>query len=317
MILLWGVSEDGPLRAVREALDARGVASLFLDQFDATTFDCRIATAGGGGQIRLGERDIDLDEVQAVYLRPYPGRRVTELLEVDAALADRTERFDDALLLWTEMTPALVVNRPSAMASNSSKPLQAHLAEGFGFATPPTLLTSDRDAAAAFWALHGAVIYKSTSGVRSRVARLDAAVLDRLSAPACPIQLQAWIEGIDWRVHVVGDAVFACTVESDAVDYRYPDSEAPKITEASLPAAIAERCLRLARGLAFSLTGIDLRQTPDGRWIFFEANPSPGFTYYEDATGAPIAATLAALLVQAERPKAEARGILLPMAQDR
>ncbi|HXA39097.1 MAG TPA: hypothetical protein VNW53_08865 [Phenylobacterium sp.] len=303
MILLWGVSEDGPLRAVRAALEARGVDTVFVDQFDAEGFDCRIATAGGdGGRLRLGAGELDLDTVSAVYLRPYPGRRVMELMEVEAAAADRVERFEDALLQWTELTPALVVNRPSAMASNGSKPLQAHLAERLGFATPPTLLTSDRDAAAAFWAKHGAVIYKSASGVRSRVAQLDAVVLDRLCAPACPIQLQARIEGVDWRAHVVGDEVFACTVESDAVDYRYPEADGPRITAATLPSAVADQCLALARSLGFVLSGIDLRRTPDGRWIFFEANPSPGFTYYEDATGAPISTALADLLARAEAP---------------
>ena len=45
------------------------------------------------------------------------------------------------------------------------------------------------------------------------------------------------------------------------------------------------------------VAGIDLRRTPDGEWFCFEVNPSPAFLYYETATGLPIAAAIAQLLV--------------------
>ena len=49
---------------------------------------------------------------------------------------------------------------------------------------------------------------------------------------------------------------------------------------------------------AGELAGIDLRLTDDGRWFCFEVNPSPGFTYYEQATGQPIARSIARLLAR-------------------
>ena len=36
-----------------------------------------------------------------------------------------------------------------------------------------------------------------------------------------PTQFQAFIEGTNIRVHVVGNEVFATEIECDAVDYRY------------------------------------------------------------------------------------------------
>jgi glutathione synthase/RimK-type ligase-like ATP-grasp enzyme len=305
MIMLWGISEDGPLRAVRGALDAHGRDLVFVDQFDAARYECHITTTGAKeGWLDLNGFEVDLDEVGAVFLRPYATRRVLDLIEgCDNQVIEQVAWFDDALMVWTELTRALVVNRPSAMASNASKPLQTHIAKKFGFETPPTLLTNDRHAATSFQAEHGAAIYKSASGVRSRVARLDREVLARLGTCACPLQIQAWIEGVDWRVHVVGDDLFACTIESDEVDYRYPQAgSAPRMEAASLPADVAAQCLRLARGLDFALTGIDLRRTKDGRWYFLEANPSPGFTYYEDATGAPIASAVASMLAACSCP---------------
>jgi hypothetical protein len=59
----------------------------------------------------------------------------------------------------------------------------------------------------------------------------------------------------------------------------------------SLRGAVAE--LRQVPGdLGLSLSGIDLRLTPAGEWYCFEVNPSSAFTYYQEATGHPIAALL-------------------------
>ena len=63
-----------------------------------------------------------------------------------------------------------------------------------------------------------------------------------------------------------------------------------------LPGELAVRCRRLAASLGLDLAGIDLRCTPEGEWYCFEVNPSPGFTYYQDATGQPIAEAIAQYL---------------------
>jgi len=48
--------------------------------------------------------------------------------------------------------------------------------------------------------------------------------------------------------------------------------------------------------MSLAVAGIDLRRTPDGQWFCFEVNPSPGFIYYEQATGQPMAEAIARLL---------------------
>jgi glutathione synthase/RimK-type ligase-like ATP-grasp enzyme len=47
-------------------------------------------------------------------------------------------------------------------------------------------------------------------------------------------------------------------------------------------------------GLVF--TGIDFRRTPEGQYVFFEANPSPFFSVFEDCTGYPVTQSLVELL---------------------
>lgn len=300
MIAVWGISEDGPVRAICEALKREGQAPLMVDQFDVARSDLSFEEIDASdGWLMVGDERIDLSSITAVYPRPYESARVLRAAgEVDLEAVQHASRFDDAMLLWLELTPALVVNLPSAMTSNGSKPLQSAMIAAAGFDVPDTLLTTDARAATEFRERHGRVIYKSIGGIRSRVSLLEDETLGRIANGASAIQLQEYIPGTDLRVHVVGSEVFACTIESDAVDYRYPSTEPeqPRIEACSLPGEISDRCVALTRLLGLSLAGIDLRRGSDGRWVCFEANPSPGYTFYEQATGAGITAALTRLL---------------------
>jgi glutathione synthase/RimK-type ligase-like ATP-grasp enzyme len=133
------------------------------------------------------------------------------------------------------------------MASNSSKPYQAQCIRRHGFAVPETLVTTDPRAARDFWARHGEVIYKSVSGIRSRVSRLRPETADRLDdVQWCPTQFQAYVPGREHRIHVVGDEVFACEITAEADDYRYAT---PGTIQISLPCAdVADNC-RLSAAL--------------------------------------------------------------------
>lgn len=255
-----------------------------------------------GGTLHLSDRALDLREIAALYVRPYETRRLRAVTAAgpDSALWQQAIALDAAIAAWVELTPALVLNRFSAMASNASKPYQLHCIRQQGFRVPATLITTDPEAARQFWHEHGEVIYKSASSTRSRVARLRPEHQSRLDTLRwCPTQFQQYVPGTDYRVHVIGDDLFASAIRDDRHDdYRYG---APEITACTLPAAIADRCHALARRLALPVAGIDLRQTPDDAWYCFEVNPSPGFTFYQAATGQPIAAAVAHLLTRTRR----------------
>jgi glutathione synthase/RimK-type ligase-like ATP-grasp enzyme len=166
------------------------------------------------------------------------------------------------------------------MASNRSKPYQSALLRALGFRVPATLVTTDPLAAREFWRRHGDVIYKSVSGVRSVVAQLTDDHSARLDDVAnCPTQFQRRIAGVDHRVHVVGDEVFACAVYCEADDYRYAAARGSAVDMAacSLPDELESRCRGAAHALGLAVAGIDLRQTPAGECCF-EVNPSPAFT---------------------------------------
>jgi len=106
------------------------------------------------------------------------------------------------------------------------------------------------------------------------------------------------VPGDNVRVHTVGDDLFATRVHSEAVDYRYARREGAgvEMRPTTLPPDTADACLRVSRALQLPLAGIDFKLTPDGEFVCFEVNPSPGFLYYEQYTGQPISAALADLL---------------------
>ena len=183
---------------------------------------------------RIADEVVDLDDAQGVYARP--------LGIGDSA---RSREFSAGFTAWLDLADTLVVNRPHSMRSNSSKPFQSQLIADAGFAVPDTLVSNDPDEVRAFAALHGRVIFKSTSGIRSIVRELDAEHLARLEGVrALPTQFQAYIEGVDRRVHVVGEEVFATKMDTDAIDYRYASRDAAEVSHepVELDEATAARC---------------------------------------------------------------------------
>jgi glutathione synthase/RimK-type ligase-like ATP-grasp enzyme len=77
------------------------------------------------------------------------------------------------------------------------------------------------------------------------------------------------------------------------------------MTATELPEDIAQRCRTMVRRMGLLFAGIDLRRTPEGAWYCFEVNPSPGFSFFEAATGQPIAAAVAAMLVELDQCDSE------------
>jgi RimK-like ATP-grasp domain len=302
LILVWGVESEGPVRAVLEELNHLGATVQLIDQRAVLETEVEINVAADvEGTLRMGGQVIDLAQVTACYLRPYDWTGLPDVARAGANSVAWRHAADvhDVLACWSEVTPALVVNRFSAMASNGSKPYQLAGIREFGFRVPETIVTTEPAAVRSFLGRHGCVVYKSVSAIRSRVSRLTKGHLERLGDIAsCPTQFQQYIPGTDYRVHVVGTEVYGCAVRSEADDYRYPGSHDVTIEAFRLPWEIEDRCMRLAAAMNLHVAGIDLRCGQfDGEWYCFEVNPSPGFIYYEDATGLPIAGAIARLLL--------------------
>ncbi|HEX2079627.1 MAG TPA: hypothetical protein VHG08_18010 [Longimicrobium sp.] len=303
LILLCGIPSEGPMARVRREMDALGAPCVFFNQRRFDDVALRVEIRGGktGGELRIDREAWPLEAFGGIYARLMDDRLLPELEGEpgDSPRRARCRALHEALLRWTEIAPARVVNRAAAMASNSSKPYQSQLIRRHGFHVPETLVTTDPDAVRRFRRRHGRIVYKSLSGVRSVVQTLEEDDLERLERIRwCPTQFQAFVDGTNVRVHVVGARVFATAIHTGATDYRYAERQGSdaELEPVELDPRLADRCATLARSLGLAFAGVDLKLTPDGRVFCFEVNPSPAFSYYESHTAQPIARAVAAYL---------------------
>jgi glutathione synthase/RimK-type ligase-like ATP-grasp enzyme len=309
MILLAGIPSEPPLARVAYELELLDVPVVLFNQREAGHghVEFRLEPGGLHGELRLGDVTHRLEDFAAAYTRLMDDRILPELEgEVpDSPVRTACRELHDTLYRWLEITPARVVNRASAMGSNGSKAYQLQLLARAGFAVPETLVTNDPELVHEFLAEHGRVVYKSVSGSRSIVQELTADDFGRLDDIRwCPVQFQAYVDGVDVRVHVIGERVFATRVSSGAIDYRYAGAgggEHARLEAIELNDDVAERCVEFTRSLGLRFSGLDLRFPAEGDVVCFEANPCPAYAYYEGHTGQPIAAAVALHLAGAAR----------------
>ncbi len=307
MILLCGIPSETPLRLVADRLKEAGAEVAFFDQqeFADCDLDLNVIAGSVSGQFRIQDDVYPLERIRAVYSRLMDDRALPQL---DAEAPSSAARLHcrglhETLMQWMEITPATVINRPSGSASNTSKPYQAQLIRREGFLVPETLITNDPALVRDFVAQHGKVIYKSISAARSIVEVLKESDFERLpNIGWCPTQFQAFVEGTNLRVHVIGDEIHATAVATQATDYRYATQQSggpAELREVELSEELAAMCRNLTRALGLVFSGIDLKVTPEDEVFCFEVNPCPAFSYYERNTGQPISASVARCLLRA------------------
>src|SRR5262249_58033398 len=121
----------------------------------------------------------------------------------------------------------------------------------------------------------------------------------KLSASEC----HPCMQGTNTCVHGVGSARSATAIESPSVDYRYAAGDGNDVALRStiLPPDVEDRCRELTRRLGLAFSGIDLKRTPDGEWFCFKVNTSPGYSYYQEQSGQPIADALVRYLAGSDR----------------
>lgn len=298
MIFVCGIPSEPPLEMVIAAAERRGLEYVLFNQRESpfTEISLEIKDGKAFGALHIRERTISLADIEGVYVRlmdyqdlpeakPRGRRPIRDVVTKSSVL-------HLALLDWFEVARLRVMNRPSSMGSNASKPYQAQLIVRSGFKTPITLVTNNPDEVREFKRRHKHVIFKSISSTRSIVRELKGPYMRKIAdVRHLPTQFQAYIPGVNVRVHVVGNKVFATEIVSDAIDYRYAAQEGKdaEMRPVSLPDEVSARCVTLSKHLDLPLCGIDLKLAPDGDYYCFEVNPSPAFSYYEEYTGQPIA----------------------------
>ncbi len=297
-ILILSDSDDDHARHMLRHLESRGADCAILDslEFPARTrisFD----PTGETGTIVLPEREpIPLNEIRSVYWRRYGDVGSPPLPDEEQAFI----AYNDARSLFESLLislPARWVNSWNAYQLHQTKPVQLAMVAAIGIPIPATLLSNDPQQVRDFATTDRRWIYKPVQGgAHTRRLRPEQLTDDHLRhLELAPITLQEEVPGTNIRAFVAGERVLACEIRSEAVDFR--DDPDPRITIHKLPAETERNCRRIAETLGLVWTGIDLRRTPEGRYLFLEANPSPMFLGFEEATGLPLTAALGNLLL--------------------
>jgi len=303
MILLWGLRADAPINMVRLELEKAGADVFFLDH--RKIFQCDIEytfrqETGMTCVLKVDGTTLDLNLIKVAYIRPYSFMDYPEMdgKTMDDPMIIKASGFELQLMAWINASDALVINRADPSATNNSKPYQLSLIEKAGFKVPETFISNDPGQVADFLTRARRAVYKSISSVRSIVHEVTSEHLQFIDdVQWCPTLFQKVVDGINYRVHVIGNQVFAVKINSDRLDYRYGHTT---MVSVELPREILKKCLALNNILGLHFSGIDLMRTADDEWYCFEVNASPGYSYFEQNSGAPISAALAKFMMTAD-----------------
>jgi glutathione synthase/RimK-type ligase-like ATP-grasp enzyme len=307
-VLILSTVFDEHARAVMEALAVEGARAELVD---LSEFPARLALSmefeGGRRRFELRRRGggaLDFDAVRAVWWRrPQPFRPPAGIDQPHwhFALSEATTAFHGLY----QALDAYWVNDPVRDAAAAHKPYQLALAQKIGLAIPPTLMTNDVEKARAFFRQHqGEVIYKQFIALPAswretrRLRPEDEAQAESIAL--APVIFQKHVPAVaDLRVTVVGGEFYAAATDVREATYAHdvrmnPDA---KYAAHELLPETATKLRELMDRLGLVYGAIDLRLTPEGRYVFLEINPAGEFMYIEKATSQPIAAALAQTLL--------------------
>lgn len=252
------------------------------------------------------ECTLPLSAVQAVWWRrPRPFELHPAITRPSHRVFAYNECQEAITGLWQALD-AVWVNHPTHDEVAARKVYQLRVAQETGLDIPRTLISNDPAAVRAFLSEQGAnpTVYKAFSATEhdwreTRLLRSDEQEgLDNVVH--APVIFQEYVPAaVDLRVTVVGSEIFAAAIHSQEtsypVDFRMEMSRA-RVEATRLPPDVEHRLRALMARLGLTYGAIDMRLTPDDRYVFLEINPAGQWLFIEQRTGQPISATLAALL---------------------
>ncbi len=315
-VLILAQASDEHAVAVAAEIDALGGASAVLDlslvpealalsiRYDhCSAPEAWFEDVDGAG---VGGERIDLAGFDRVWWRRPQRPGISDALAPGHQLFAANETHEALAGLWHSLD-AFWVNEPLADDRAGRKAYQLQVAQAMGLSVPATLITSDPSQARRFVDSRGYrnVVYKPFASTdadwrETRVLKPEeVALLDQVRH--APVIFQDYIEAVyDLRITVVGESVFPAAIWSQqtsyAVDSRIDIANA-KIEPVAIPDALARTLVAFVARLGLVFGAVDMRLTPDGKYVFLEINPAGQFMYIEVQTGQPIAAAVARALV--------------------
>ncbi|MGH3566548.1 MAG: ATP-grasp ribosomal peptide maturase [Pseudonocardia sp.] len=314
-VLIVTAHDDDTATRVCDALHRRARDHLRIDLGDFPDTLSLSATGpdpGWTGTLHDGHRELALDDVEAVYWRWPTTFRMPDHLDPQQrrfAVAEARQGLGGII----SCLPVPFVSHPARIADAELKPAQLHTAAQLGLLVPPTLITSDGQAAREFVRRHRRVLYKPFTATFLRTedrtklvyaTLIDSpAEIDDAAVALAPCQFQAFItKRHDVRLTVVGTVCLAVAIHAGS-DPAYVDWRAdyPSLTYQTVPTPdpIATAVTGYLDRFGLASGCFDFTVDHDNRWWFLECGANAQWGWLEHETGAPIADAIARRLTTA------------------
>ncbi len=311
VLILAPVTDDHAV-AVAGQIDALGGRAEVIDMAwfpEQASLSMRFDACSGclTSWLVHADRRLDLEDIEAVWVRrpAYPAV-AEQMVRPSHRMFAANETHEALGGLWHALR-ARWINDPGADERAGRKGFQLAMAQERGLEIPRTLMTNDPDEALRFVDSCGYrdVVYKSFSSTNdewreTRVLKPEEVGMLAQVAHA-PVIFQEYVPAeYDLRVTVVDGQLFPAAIHSQQTAYPVDsriDIGNARVEATTLPDEVAEGLVAYTSDLGLVYGAIDLRLTPDGRYVFLEINPAGQFTYIEAATGLPIATAMARALL--------------------
>lgn len=299
MILIIGSEEEAHSKHIYDALISK---KYDVEYFDSRKYPESISLGympnSKDGFIKIEDKKVFLKDIQGIYWRWFYGFNKPNIEDSFTANMVFRERVSSLNSLFLSLN-CNWVNLLKAIELHKTKIYQLDIMAKNGIRIPKTLVTNDSGALVEFWESNNKnVIFKPVLGgaYTKKLTKADLTKERLETLKVSPVQLQECVEGVDIRVYAMGDKIFPAEIQAKTIDFRADTN--PNHVPVKLPDDIENDCRKVLDILGLAYSGIDIRKSNEGEYVFIEANPAPMFIYFEKVTKYPITESLIELLTR-------------------
>lgn len=318
-ILIITHSQDNScIDAVSEQVHASGGTAIRFD-VDRYPLDTQLSTLfiDNDWKVILDNGGIHhLEEISSVWYRRshHVGSGLNDVIE-DAYLSATTGEVKRTLYGMLEGLSCFQMERYSTYRRLDSKEEQLKVAAKHGLLVPPTCISNSPEVIRTFTQqLDRPVVAKMQSSFALYQDNTEQVVFTNEVATAdieglediryCPMVFQQKLEKkLELRVTVVGDALFAFSIDSQKIHHAQIDWRKEGLSLLDdwqpyiLPPDIQRRLLDFMDAYSLNYGAIDLILTPDDQYYFLEVNPAGEYFWLDRLCDHAISRQIAAVLL--------------------